>query len=115
MKHLTRQLRRYRLESVLAPLFKMLEALFDLLVPLVVAGIINQGIALQDEGYVWRQVGLLALMAAVGLIASFFGFSPPEQGLIIALYVATDGFGTACNITGDGAIALIVDRLARKR
>ena len=56
-----------------------------------------------------------AVMAAVGLIASFFGFSPPEQGLIIALYVATDGFGTACNITGDGAIALIVDRLARKR
>ena len=70
MKHLTRQLRRYRLESVLAPLFKMLEALFDLLVPLVVAGIINQGIALQDEGYVWRQVGLLALMAAVGLLCS---------------------------------------------
>ena len=53
-----------------------------------------------------------AVMAAVGLIASFFDFAPPEQGLIIALYVSTDGFGTACNITGDGAIALIVDRLA---
>ena len=53
-----------------------------------------------------------AVMAAVGLIASFFGFSPAEQGLIIALYVATDGFGTACNITGDGAIALVVDRFA---
>ena len=55
-----------------------------------------------------------AVMAAVGIIASFFGFSPAEQGLIIALYVSTDGFGTACNITGDGAIALIVDRLAGK-
>ena len=53
-----------------------------------------------------------AVMAAVGLIAAFFGFSAAEQGLIIALYVATDGFGTACNITGDGAIALVVDRLA---
>ncbi len=51
-------------------------------------------------------------MAAVGIIASFFNFTPAEQGLIIALYVSTDGFGTACNITGDGAIALIVDRLA---
>ena len=56
-----------------------------------------------------------AVMAAVGLIASFFGFSPPEQGLIIALYVSTDGFGTACNITGDGAIALVVDRLAQRK
>ena len=55
-----------------------------------------------------------AVMAAVGLIASFFSFSPAEQGLIIALYVSTDGFGTACNITGDGAIALIVDRIAGK-
>ena len=56
-----------------------------------------------------------AVMAAVGLIASFFGFSPAEQGLIIALYVSTDGFGTACNITGDGAIALVVDRLAQRK
>ncbi len=54
-----------------------------------------------------------AVMAAVGLIASFFGFSPAEQGLIIALYVSTDGFGTACNITGDGAIALVVDRISK--
>lgn len=56
-----------------------------------------------------------AVMAAVGLIASFFGFTPAEQGLIIALYVSTDGFGTACNITGDGAIALVVDRIAARR
>ena len=55
-----------------------------------------------------------AVMAAVGLIASFFGFTPAEQGLIIALYVSTDGFGTACNITGDGAIALVVDRIAKR-
>ena len=55
-----------------------------------------------------------AVMAAIGLVASFFNFSAADQGLMIALYVATDGFGTACNITGDGAIALIVDRLAAK-
>ncbi|MCQ2390395.1 MAG: dicarboxylate/amino acid:cation symporter [Kiritimatiellae bacterium] len=55
-----------------------------------------------------------AVMAAVGLISSFFGFTPAEQGLIIALYVSTDGFGTACNITGDGAIALVVDKFSSK-
>ena len=70
MKHLTRQLRRYRLESVLAPLFKMLEAFLDLLVPLVVAKIIDVGIASGDKGYVIRKVLLLLLLAAAGLTAS---------------------------------------------
>lgn len=50
-------------------------------------------------------------MAALGLIESMLGFSPNMQGLMIAIYIAMDSFGTAGNVTGDGAIALIVDRI----
>ena len=42
------------------------------------------------------------------------GFGEQEQALMIALYIAMDNFGTACNVTGDGAIALIVDRFFKK-
>ena len=52
MFQLLRYLKNYKKESVLAPLFKMLEACFDLLVPLVVAAIIDHGIAQRDSGYV---------------------------------------------------------------
>ncbi len=52
-----------------------------------------------------------AIMAALGLIESMLGFSPNMQGLMIAIYIAMDSFGTAGNVTGDGAIALIVDRI----
>lgn len=44
----------------------------------------------------------------------FFGFNEETQALMIALYIAMDSFGTACNVTGDGAIAVIVDRLLGK-
>ena len=53
MKHLYPYLRRFRKESILAPLFKMLEATFDLLVPMVVADIIKVGIAGGDTAYIW--------------------------------------------------------------
>ena len=43
------------------------------------------------------------------------GFGENEQALMIALYIAMDSFGTACNVTGDGAIALVVDKLYRKK
>lgn len=55
-----------------------------------------------------------AIMAALGILQSMLGFSPEHQGMIIALYIAMDSFGTACNVTGDGAIALIVDKIAKK-
>ena len=55
-----------------------------------------------------------AIMASVGIIGSILGFDEDMQGLMIALYIAMDSFGTACNVTGDGAIALIVDRIFRK-
>jgi len=52
-----------------------------------------------------------AIMAALGLLQSMLGFGPAEQGLMIALYIAMDSFGTACNVTGDGAIAMIIDKI----
>ncbi len=71
MKHLYPYLRRFRKESILAPLFKMLEATFDLLVPMVVADIIKVGIAGGDTTYIWTRCGLLVLMALIGLLCSF--------------------------------------------
>ena len=56
-----------------------------------------------------------AIMAALAPLASILGFSADQQALMIALYIAMDSFGTACNVTGDGAIALIVDRLFAKQ
>lgn len=52
-----------------------------------------------------------AIMAALGLLTSILGFSDADNALIIALYIAMDSFGTACNVTGDGALSLIIDRL----
>ncbi|NLM43562.1 MAG: dicarboxylate/amino acid:cation symporter [Clostridiales bacterium] len=53
-----------------------------------------------------------AVMAALGLLESMLGFGQNLLALMIALYLAQDSFGTACNVTGDGAIALIVNRLS---
>ena len=56
-----------------------------------------------------------AIMAALGVLAGCLGFTPDQQGLMIALYIALDSFGTAGNVTGDGAISLIVDRIWKGR
>ncbi len=55
-----------------------------------------------------------AIMAAVGILQSMLGFNEEMIGLMIALYIAMDSFGTACNVTGDGAIALVVDKITRE-
>lgn len=55
-----------------------------------------------------------AVMAALGLFSSMLGFSEAAVGLMITLYVAQDSFGTACNVTGDGAIAMMVNKLVSK-
>jgi Na+/H+-dicarboxylate symporter len=55
-----------------------------------------------------------AIMAALGILQSMLGFNDTLQALMIALYIAMDSFGTACNVTGDGAIAVVVDRIAGK-
>ena len=52
-----------------------------------------------------------AAMAALGPLAGVLGFNPEAQALIVALYIAMDSFGTACNVTGDGALAVIIDKL----
>lgn len=52
-----------------------------------------------------------AIMAALGVLASVLGFTPEDQALMISLYIAMDSFGTACNVTGDGALAAIVDKI----
>lgn len=52
-----------------------------------------------------------AVMAALGLFSSILGFSEADCALMIALYIAMDSFGTACNVTGDGAISIIIGRL----
>lgn len=71
MKYLKIYLKDYKRDSILAPLFKMLEAMFDLLVPVVVAHIINVGIANRDRGDILGCCGILVLMAIVGLCCSF--------------------------------------------
>ena len=70
MGKILRYLKHYRVEAVLGPLFKMLEALFELFIPLVVADIINVGIATGDTAYVLRKCGLMVLLGLVGLLAS---------------------------------------------
>ena len=56
-----------------------------------------------------------AIMASLGILQSMLGFDESAQALMIALYIAMDSFGTACNVTGDGAIALIIDKIMGKR
>ena len=56
-----------------------------------------------------------AIMAALAVLESVLGFDATLQALMIALYITMDSFGTACNVTGDGAIALIVNTIWRKR
>ena len=54
-----------------------------------------------------------AIMAALGVLTSILGFGPADQALMISLYIAMDSFGTACNVTGDGALAMIIDRIKK--
>ncbi len=55
-----------------------------------------------------------AIMAAIALLQSMLGFNEEMIGLMIALYIAMDSFGTACNVTGDGAIALVINKITKQ-
>ncbi len=70
MKRIWLYLKEYKKECVFAPLFKMLEALFELFVPLVVASIIDVGIAGKDSGYIIKMCGMLVALAIIGLTCS---------------------------------------------
>lgn len=70
MKKLLKYMKGYEKECILGPLFKLLEASFELCVPLVVAGIVDVGIANSDRGYILKMCGLLVLLGAVGFLSS---------------------------------------------
>ncbi len=114
MKLIWHYLRKYKKECIFAPLFKLLEACFDLCVPLVVAAIVDVGIETGDTAYVWRMFGLLVLLAAVGLsctlVAQYFAARAAvgsaaklRHDLFAHLqnfsHEQTDGLGTAAMIT----------------
>lgn len=76
MKHLLPYFKKYKIESIIAPLFKMLESCFDLVVPIIVAAIIDKGIATGDKTYIITRFLLLIAMAVCGfcctIVAQFF-------------------------------------------
>ncbi len=114
MKTYLRFLRLYPKESIIAPLFKLLEACFDLCVPLVVAAIIDRGIGEGDTAFIWSMCGVLILLAVVGfscaMIAQYFsaraavGTAARIRHELFAhmqsfTYAQTDRVGTSTMIT----------------
>ena len=114
MKKTLSYLKSYKKECILAPLFKLLEACFELFVPLVIAGIIDIGISGGNKGYVWGRVGILALLAVCGLAfaitAQYFaakaavGFASKLRHALFTRiqslsYADTDKLGTSTLIT----------------
>lgn len=110
MRKLLRFLKPYRLESVLGPLFKMLEALFELFIPLIVADIVDVGIRNGDSAYIWGRCGLMILLGVIGLCCSItaqYFSAKAAVGMAAGLrrelfahigklsFAKTDRFGTA--------------------
>ena len=88
MKRLLIFLKGYEKESFLAPLFKMLEATFELIVPLVVARIMDIGIKNQDNVYIWHQCVIMVLLGVIGLACSLtaqYFSAKAAMGFITAL------------------------------
>ena len=67
------------------------------------------------DGILVKSVPGGVVLASATIAESALGFTPERYALVIATYMALDGMGTACNLTGDGAIALIVDRFAGRK
>ena len=67
MLKLVKYLKKYRKNVILGPIFKLTEAVFELIVPLVMAKIIDVGIANKDSGYIWKMGGVLVLLGVCGL------------------------------------------------
>lgn len=91
MKQLLSYLKPYLKESFLAPLFKLLEAVFELLVPMVIAGIVDQSIPQKDQGHLWLQMGLLFVFAVIGVLVA----------LVAQFYSAKAAVGFAKELTND--------------
>ena len=91
MKHLLSYFKPYIKESFLAPLFKLLEAVFELLVPMVIAGIVDQSIPKKDQSHLWMQMGLLFVFAVIGVLVA----------LVAQFYSAKAAVGFAKELTND--------------
>ena len=91
MKHLLSYFKPYIKESFLAPLFKLLEAVFELLVPMIIAGIVDQSIPQKDQGHLWMQMGLLFLFAVIGVLVA----------LVAQFYSAKAAVGFTKELTND--------------
>ena len=91
MKQLLSYFKPYLKESFLAPLFKLLEAVFDLLVPMVIAGIVDQSIPQKDQGHLWMQMGLLFVFAVIGVLVA----------LVAQFYSAKAAVGFTKELTND--------------
>ena len=91
MKHLLSYFKPYIKESFLAPLFKLLEAVFELLVPMVIAGIVDQSIPQKDQGHLWMQMGLLFVFAVIGVLVA----------LVAQFYSAKAAVGFTKELTND--------------
>ena len=91
MKQLLSYFKPYLKESFLAPLFKLLEAVFELLVPLVIAGIVDQSIPQKDQGHLWMQMSLLFVFAVIGVLVA----------LVAQFYSAKAAVGFAKELTND--------------
>ena len=91
MKQLLSYFKPYIKESFLAPLFKLLEAVFELLVPMVIAGIVDQSIPQKDQGHLWLQMGLLFVFAVIGVLVA----------LVAQFYSAKAAVGFTKELTND--------------
>ena len=91
MKQLLSYFKLYLKESFLAPLFKLLEAIFELLVPMVIAGIVDQSIPKKDQGHLWMQMGFLFVFAVIGVLVA----------LVAQFYSAKAAVGFAKELTND--------------
>ena len=87
MSFIFNYVKKYKIRAILAPLFKMLEAIFELLVPLVMAAIINNGIASADTHYIIKMSGVLLLLAVVGLM---FSITAQYFSAYVAVYTAAE-------------------------
>ena len=97
MKLIWHYLQKYKMECVIAPLFKLLEACFDLCVPLVVASIVDGGIEAGDVGYIWRMFGLLVLLSVSAFPARWSRNTFPPVRLWAARRPCATTFLRTCN------------------
>ena len=91
MKQLLSYFKPYLKESFLAPLFKLLEAVFELLVPMIIAGIVDQSIPQKDQAHLWMQMGLLFVFAVIGVLVA----------LVAQFYSAKAAVGFTKELTND--------------